>query len=144
MSVISLEQAVKNGIEVERAAERFYRLLADSTDDEEARTFLRELADQEVQHASRIEKLGESLGAGELPKGADDNVELLETAPSWAFVDGIDYRQALVVALENEEHAALYYCALADAFEGVVADFFQKLYQDEELHSKMLREKVRR
>lgn len=143
MSTISIEQAVRNGIEIELAAQRFYLLLQTSTDDPKARKFLRQMAMQELEHAKRIERLGKTLTPNALPRQSDDQVETIETAPKWAFVDDISYEQSLMVALENEEHAALYYGALADSTSGAVSDFFQMLCEDEQLHIRKIKKRLK-
>ena len=134
MTRMTLRQAVRNSIEVERAAEQFYRTLADSTEDEEAKVFLEEMADQEACHQRCIREFANALNASELPFRADDNVELIETAPEWADVDNLSYEEALVIALENENHAMMYYNALSDVSEGEVSEFFKKLVKDEQSH----------
>ena len=134
MAAISLSQAFRNAIEVENAASRFYSLLAESTDDGEARSFLADMAEQERQHAAEIEAMARKADAGELPIRADDNVETVETAPDWAYVDGISYADALTVALEAEQHACLYYDALADCTAGDLNEFFVKLGRMEQAH----------
>lgn len=134
MGSITLEQAVRNAIAIEDAAEQFYRTLSDSTQDMEAKAFLDEMADQESSHQVRIRRLGDELHAGQLPFRADDNIELVETAPCWAEVDDIDHESALDIALENENHAVLFYSALKDASDGKISDFFETLMKDEEEH----------
>ena len=142
MGNITLEQAVRNAIAVENAAEQFYRTLSESTHDEQASTFLDEMAEQEQSHQIRIKRLADKLRAGELPFRADDNIELVETAPCWADVDEIDYETALNVALENENHAVLFYGALSEASDGVISSFFETLMKDEEEHVVRLTERL--
>ncbi len=138
MTQMTLKQAVRNAIAIEHAAEQFYRTLSDSTKDEDAKAFLDEMADQERCHQRRIRSLSEEMDTGKLPFRADDNVELVETAPAWADVDEVSYNTALSIALENEQHAVLYYSALSDASNGKMAEFFETLMQDEALHVERL------
>ncbi len=140
----TLEQAVRNGIDIERAAERFYRLLAESTEETEARRFLMKMADQEADHAKRIEALGDRLGAEELPRYSAPATDGVETSPEWAFVEGISYPDALQLALQNEEHAAMFYEALADGAEGTVRELFIQLTRAEEHHIEALRSRLER
>lgn len=139
MPRISLGQAVRNGIAAEQAAERFYRLLAESTDDSEARSFLDKMARQEQEHAALIADLGKRLDAKELPQRADDNVELIETAPEWAYTDNISFKEAAQLAFELETHAALFYDAIADSCEGPVKELFTELARLEERHAEIIR-----
>jgi rubrerythrin len=132
--MVTLGQAVRNAVEVERSAGRFYKLLAESTSDTQARQFLSTIAAQEEQHAAAIERMGAKLVAGDLPQRADDGVELVESAPDWRFLDNLSFADALAVAKEAESHAALYYDALADVVDGPVSEFFSGLARTEEQH----------
>ncbi len=69
---ITLEQAIRNAVEAERGAHRFYTFIAQNTSDPEAKKFLREMAEQEKNHAELIEKLGKKLVEGELPVHAEE------------------------------------------------------------------------
>jgi len=145
MTTTQLAEAIRNSIEVEHAAERFYRLLAESTDDMESKKFLVDIAAQEAEHAARVEALGIQLNAGELPRyAAAVGAESVETSPDWAFVDGIGLEDALALALQNEEHAALFYSALADGTEGALSEFFFRLAKDEEHHIDAVRARIAR
>jgi rubrerythrin len=139
MSTLTLAQVVRNSIEAEYAAARFYRTLADSTSDTHAKDFLTSMEKLECGHAKSIEQLGQRLGAGELPLRADDNVELIETAPAWQEVDEITYLEALELACELEQHAELYYGALADTTRGEIQELFARIAQDESKHVEMLK-----
>lgn len=132
--MVTLGQAVRNAVEVERSAGRFYKLLAESTSDAQAKQFLSTLAGQEEQHALAIERMGAKLVAGELPQKAEDGMELVESAPEWRFLDNLSFADALGVAREAESHAALYYDALADVVDGPVSEFFSGLARAEEQH----------
>ncbi len=134
MAKSTLEQAIRNAIEVERAAERFYRLLADSTTDDEAVQFLLKIAVQEMEHAKTIEEYGKKLTDSALPERPDDNVEVVETSPDWAYVDDMSLKEAMQVALENEQSAEMYYDALADSTEGDTAKFFKDIANLEAQH----------
>jgi rubrerythrin len=134
MGILTIGQAVRNAVEVEVAAGRFYRLLADSTQDARAKEFLLKLAVQEDAHAKAIEAMGKRLVQGELPQRAEDGVEIIEASPDWRFLDNVGFADALNVAREAEHHAALYYDALADAVDGPVSEFFTQLARTEEQH----------
>lgn len=144
MPTTRLAQAVRNAVEAELSAERFYRQLAENTRDEEAFRFLTQLADQEIKHADAFKKFGEQLEAGELPFAADFNVEVIEAAPEWAYTEDMSYRQALTIALENEQRAELYYDALAETTEGKISEFFAKIAKVEQQHVHELEERISR
>jgi rubrerythrin len=132
---MTFERALRNAIEAERAAARFYQLLLESTEDPEARKFLKKMMDDENAHARAIEDLGRKLAKNELPLRPDDNCELVETSTEWADVDDIVYEEALKVALDAEVSASLYYSAMADLFEEErYRTFFRDLSNAEDGH----------
>jgi rubrerythrin len=135
---LTLAQALRNVIDAEHAAARFYGQLVSKAGSDRVRDLLRELAAQEEQHAAAAEKMAEQLRCGELPGEPDVIVEEIEAIPSWLRATVIDLRQALEVALEAEQHAALYYDALADASEGETARLFRQMVLVEERHAEMI------
>jgi len=134
MSSITLEQAIRNAVEAERGAHRFYTFIAQNTSDPEAKKFLQEMALQEKSHAEAIERLGKKLAGGELPVHADAFVAVQETAPGWKFVEEISLVEALQIAAEAEQGAMLYYDTLADCFPAPHKEFFSGLVKAEEEH----------
>ena len=138
MSGISTSQAIRNAIEAELAAARFYRLLADSTEDEQSRAFLSSLADQELLHAKAIEQRGLEIADSPLPARADSDVSMVETLPEWRFADNLTLLEALEIALAAETQAAMYYDAFADYLEGPAKTFFNELARTEEEHAKQV------
>lgn len=141
MTVISLEQAIRNAIEVEESAARFYEELASQAANEHTRDFFQRLREEELGHARAIEELGRSLASSKLPDEAGEAWDIVETSPVWRHVEGITYDQALEVALESERGAALYYGALAtSASSDSVRAFFEDLAATEQLHVRQILE----
>lgn len=136
MSNISARQAIRNAVEAELAASRFYRLLADSTDDPDARSFLAGIAEQEIGHATAIEEASKSIVDGPLPRRAAGEVDLVETLPEWRFADNLTLADALDIAFAAENQAALYYDAFADYLDGPAQSFFRELSKTEENHAR--------
>jgi rubrerythrin len=143
MAKITPNQAIRNAIEAELAAARFYTLLAESTNDLASRAFLEDMADNERAHARQIREIGETLVSGPLAARADSDMALVETLPEWRFADDLGMRQALEVALSAEEKAAAYYDALADFLDEPVKGLFLDLARTEEAHATALRAKQR-
>ncbi len=139
----TLGQAIRNAIEIEIAASRFYERLVAKAADKKSREFLREMARQEEEHARTIEAMGERITGGEIPASPDDRVQGVETSPDWSLADTIDLQQALHLALEAENNAALYYDAMSDGTSGEVATFFRDLSETEERHARMLQGLIR-
>ncbi len=142
MGKVTIEQAIRNAVEAERAAARFYSLLGDSTEDPEAKVFLRQMHEDELKHAAAIEHLAQGVTSQGLPVRAEDGYAAVETAPAWKYVDGIDYLSALRVALEAEHSAALYYGAVAEAFTGEQKQFFEDLSSTEEMHAERVQQMI--
>ena len=131
---LTIEQAIRNAVEIERAAAGFYRRLLGGTRRQDAREFLTDLAAEEDAHARAVSAMAERVAHGELPSAADHSVEAVESAPGWAWKENISIRQAMQVALEAEEHAQLYYETLSQATEGVLQEFFAGLARAEAGH----------
>jgi rubrerythrin len=135
---------MRNAIEAERAAARFYDRLVGKASDEETRRFLTEMAAQERDHARAIEEIAGKIGNGELPTRPDTRVTAVETAPAWAEAESLDLDQALALALDAENSAALYYDALADFCDLGARSFFERMVAVEEEHARRLRELIAR
>ena len=134
-SVTTLGQAIRNATEAERAAARFYEALARRAGDGQARVFFEEMVRDERQHAELLESYGGELGeayAAQLPEAA---VQRIEVVPGWEYAESISIEQALEVAIEAENNAALYYDAMADFTEGDVQAFFRRMATLEEAHA---------
>ena len=139
----TLEQSLRNAIEVEKAAAAFYTRLAKRTQDEPTRAFFQEMAQQEEQHAASLEAVSKRLDAGDLPAFADDKVASVETAMGWEQLEGeMDLKTALAMAIEAENNAALYYDAMADFAQGEARELFRKLTSSEEHHAERLRKRL--
>ena len=143
MTAITLEQAIRNAIEVELAAARFYENLAERTTDPASRSFLLELREEELGHARAIETFGKTLTDDPIPQEAAGHCEIVETSPTWWHASDVSYRQALRVALESERGAAVYYAALASsAPSDRVRRFYDRLAETEQGHVRKIRARI--
>jgi rubrerythrin len=138
MPMTSLVQAIRNAVAAEEAAAEFYSRLLSNTDDASARKFLERLVSEELDHARLIDERGRELVGSDLPTASDKFTELVETAPGWEHVEDVSLDEALQIALEAEQHACLYYTAVADAFQGSAAEFFEGLSRAEAEHAKRI------
>jgi rubrerythrin len=141
MAPLTFPQAMRNAIEAEYAASRFYQLLAESTHDSEARSFLEGMVAAEISHAHAIEQQAATLSIEGLPDRADSMVEVIETVPNWKFVDGISFDASLDIARTAEIQASLYYDAIADSLTGPCATFFHELARVEEQHAQLIEQR---
>ncbi|MBW2730979.1 MAG: ferritin family protein [Deltaproteobacteria bacterium] len=136
--MLTLAQAIRNAVEAERAAQRFYLDLVPKAANKEARELFQLMAEQEEEHAQSIERLGQRVARQELPANANDNIAGVETMPGWRHADQITIEEALDLAISAEHSAALYYDAIADYFTGEAQRFFQDLSTCEEKHANLL------
>jgi len=142
--MLTLGQAIHNAIEMERSAEQFYDTLAQRTPDGEVREFLLEMARQERGHVEAIEQFGQQLDSGKLPQRADANMGGVEISPGWGDPQSTSFEQAIELAIEAENNAALYYDAISDFLDGDGARFFQAMVEIEEQHARRLRQMMER
>lgn len=142
MSEVSVAQAIRNALEAERAAARFYERLRQNTNDPAAQAFLAQMARAEEAHARSIEDASTTLAAT-LPTDADALADAVETAPGWEWIEDLDLGEALQIALEAEHSAALFYEAVADALTGEARAFFEQLAATEGEHARALGEQAR-
>lgn len=138
MDTVTLGQAIRNAVAVEKGAKKFYDRLAANSDDAEVQAFFENMATQEQEHADWILAVAEQLDAGELPQRADAKVHGVERAPGWSEVTDIQLDEAVTLAMEAENSAALYYDVMADQTTGVTRELFQKLTRIEEQHAEAL------
>jgi rubrerythrin len=140
---LTLEQAVRDAVEAEKHAAFLYEMLAQNTDDELAKELLTEMAAQENLHATTIEELGETLGAGELPPLPRGDVADVEVASGWEFRHHLTYDEALQYALRAEHNARLYYEGMARRFDPPVSELFENIAATEMRHATVI-EQIRR
>ena len=147
MAKLTLGHAIRDAVEAEKAAERFYRSVAEGASEAVAKKFLLELAEGERVHAEKIERrAAPATGTTDTFEANPEVqvVELIETAPDWRFVDDVSMSMAIEMAIEGEDHAHLYYAALAGACQGDIAHFFDEMAREEEDHGARLREMRRK
>jgi rubrerythrin len=121
-----MAQAMRNAVETERAAERFYLELVKKADSQKTRAFFIEMSRHEQDHAKWLEKLGKKVSE-DWPDFADSNVETVKTVPGWQAAERIGLLEALDLAISAEQSASLYYDAVADSLTGKGQRFFRNL-----------------
>lgn len=144
MSRITLEQALKDSIESEKAAASFYSIISVFTDDTAVREFLQDMAEQERRHAEEIEIIAKLIGSGKMEGSEQGTVKSIEQAPEWGQIDVSDMKvgEAIRIAVETERQAAGYYDSLAKATQGKVSQFFATMAKAEERHAKSLEKRA--
>lgn len=138
MTTMSLGQAVRNAIETENAAERFYAKLATRADAGDARRFLEDMSVQEGEHAASLERLAARLEE-EAPAHADVDLGVVEAGPSWLGDASVGFNEALTVAVENERRAHETYMRFSTSCEAPsVQRFFAEMAEAEQRHADQL------
>jgi rubrerythrin len=144
MGKLTKAQAIRNAIGAEEAAARFYQTLANTMDDADVRSFFESMEKMESEHARAIDEKAKAMGVLDMPEQAEAHVEMVETAPGWVYQADLTLDQAVAVAIESENHAALYYDAMSGFFDGELAEFFTQMARTEEQHAVMLRDKMQK
>ncbi len=135
---MSLGQAVRNAIETETAAERFYAGLAQRCDDGDARRFLEDMSAQEAEHAESLGRLAAKLD-GDVPANADVDLSEVETGAAWIQDAKLGFTEALKVAMENEDMAHQAYLQLGTSCQDPeVQGFFTEMAEAERKHAEQL------
>lgn len=138
MPRMTLGQAVRNAIEAEWEAARYYTRLSAHASEDDAQRFLQDMAEQEVEHASDLERFAASLAKGRVPEAASRDVGEMVALPALVPGEPLVYEAALALALDAESRAHAAYGALADATDGPTTAFFTKLALAELQHAEQL------
>ncbi len=133
MIPLTLRQAIRNAIEAEEGAGRFYRALAGRSADPQVREFCTKMALQEDEHAEHVEAFGKTLEDRPIPREADEDT-ITETVPDWTLDEDASLEDVLKHAYRAEDRVRAYYALLAEALDGDAGDFFRKLAHVEALH----------
>ncbi len=134
-------RAVRNAIEAERGAARFYRRWLAEVHDDRVAALLMQLVAMEEAHASSIEQRARAL-ALDLRPDVGDRAVPFETAPEWAWIEEADFATVLRLAVDAERQAFHYYQAVSELFSGVSRSFFASLAEQEAGHAELLLERL--
>ncbi len=143
-STFTIGQVVRNLIEIERAAARFYGALAKRCLNPRAKSFLQGMVEVEELHAAQIEALGRDVETGEIPEHANLEVKDVEMPPSWPAPIDLRLETSLALALEAERRAGRYYRALSRCFSGQAADFLEHMAETEDDHARSIEDLLTR
>jgi len=137
---MTLGQAVRNAIEAEWEAARYYTRLATHAAGVDAERFLTDMAAQEFEHARDLEHFAASLTCGKVPVEPTRDVGELVALPALVPGEPLVYEAALAVALDAETRAHAAYAGLAQHVAGEAGAFFQRLAQAELQHAGQLQD----
>ncbi len=135
-----LRGIVEEAISAEQAAYDLYDRALGIVKDEQAKTILRELRDEERLHRDMLEKVDLSswrLLPAELDEKKRNEVAISDFLVPGDLKEDADFQDILLFAVKKEKGARDFYSSLADiAPAGDERDFFLKLAQMEEKHRK--------
>ncbi len=129
----NLDEILDFAIEREQEAGEFYLQLAGDVEDPNLSTFFRDLARVEMGHKARLERIKlEGAVKSSRRKILDMQMAdyLVDVVPS----PGMDYQEALILAMKREQSAYKLYSKLAAITEEPLRKIFLSLAQDEASH----------
>jgi len=110
----STEEILDFAIGEEQSAADFYMNLARQVDSPSVRKMFLEFSEEELQHKDKLENI--KMGSVEyLPQEKVVNLGLEEVLVDVAPTDGMDYQDALILAMKKEKAAYQMYMRLATA-----------------------------
>jgi rubrerythrin len=131
-----MKAILREAILAEQAAYDLYDRAMGLVKDEQARTVLKELRDEERLHREMLEGL--QLDAWDIPPGEivkKNEVTIADFLVGGEIHENADFQQVLLFAVRKEKGARDFYAALAKvAPDGEGREFFQKLARMEETH----------
>ncbi|UCC97860.1 MAG: ferritin family protein [Phycisphaerales bacterium] len=133
--VNSNEEILEFSIAKEVEAYHFYMALAGRVDDPKIRQVFEDFADEELEHKAKLEleitKLGKTVSTELKPGRSGDGYVLIDGAA----VLNMDYRDALLLAIQKEEAAFRIYVNLIGTVEDVQShEVLLELAQQEVKH----------
>ncbi len=129
---------LRNSLQLESEAARFFSALAHRATDRVARSLLLDFARIEQLLALELDSSISQLVSVDLPARAQPAVARIKTAPEWAAVPGITVEQAIAVALDCTRRSFHHHAELAAKHEGRVGTFFLTIAQADHDRSTML------
>jgi rubrerythrin len=141
--MLSTARAIREAIDAEYAAARFFDGMARHAVDDVALGLFSTLAASEREHARAIERERERIRQGEVPGKAEGPNIALDHAPRWDSASQITLAQAIGFAVETKRHAVRLYDAIADCVDRDGSRFFRELAQAEDDQARQLEEHLR-
>jgi hypothetical protein len=115
MTSYTLDQAIRNALESERAAARFFRVQASREASPATHDLVLHFAERAEQDADKLERVASRVEEGEFAHYADIQVSALPAAPSWTSPEDVSSSKAVSAAKDFACQAAVFYDLLAEA-----------------------------
>jgi hypothetical protein len=115
MASWTLDQAIRDAFESERAATRFFQAQASAETSNERRALYLQSAESAQRDASKLESVASRVEEGEFAHYAEIDVGSVPKAPSWVYLDKPSGSDPVPIARDFAYRAALFYDLLAEA-----------------------------
>ena len=130
----TLKNALDRAILMEDQSHSFYNSALSKVLSSGSKTLLRNLANDELQHKAKLEKIKESGSMEQLGSKTRDVVDLqiLDQVEDVRLSEDATYQEILIFAGKREKETHEYYLELSKRLDGTTAgDLFGKLAQEE-------------
>lgn len=130
-----MKAILKEAISAEEAAYQLYERAIDMVADEQARTVLRELRDEELLHKEMLETIDIDSWSILPEEPERDELTFSDYLVGGKLSEGADLQEIILFAIKKEKGARDFYSQLAETTSSRKAkEFFLKLSQMEEKH----------
>ena len=139
----TLEGAVEKAIESEQQSFQVYREALKKAKDSQAKTVLKELASEELEHKHTLEKalLGETLALHEKSEATGPSMNLSYFLREQPLNESSSAQDVMMHAIHDEKRSVDFYQQLASQCGGApMAEVFAKLQRQEMIHLTRLEE----
>jgi len=139
----TLEGALEKAVEQEKESLRVYREAMKKVEDPHARSILKELAKEELDHRNVLEKalLGETLAHLDPEEPAGPSMELTYFLEEKKLDESSTAQDVMIYAIHEEKRSVDFYLQMANHCKGApMGELFSKLHQQEMAHLTKLEE----
>lgn len=133
-----LTRALRDTLELQSAAARFFGALAQRASVPTTRKLLLDFARVEQLLALEVEAMTSQLTDAALPDRANTRVAGIKTAPEWSAVQEPTFEQSIAIALDCTRRAFHHHTDTAHRLDGRPSSFFLNLAQSEQERASML------
>lgn len=139
----TLEGALEKAIEEEKHSVKVYRDAMKKVEDPHARTILKDLAKEELEHRNALERalLGETLAHLDPEEPTGPSMELTYFLEEKTLDENSTAQDVMIYAIHEEKRSVDFYQQMANhCKEAPMAELFSKLHQQEMTHLTKLEE----
>lgn len=144
----SILELLKFAISIEEEGVKFYNDLADMNDNEDAKAFMRQLANDELQHAAVFQKIYDEVATEEnvyeYLYDQDIDAVFSDYAKYAAFnrdvLEGSSLKEVIKVAIETEQITIDYYDTMKKYAKAKLLPILERLIEEETNHRNQLTE----